>query len=288
MQVSEHSRVVRDAVTGLDEGRRPRFFTDDAVTPVRTMNSDRFLIEEWVLPPHTTVPTHVHERFGLVLQLRGGFTQTIRGEQLEVEAGGTLTVPVDESHTERVAPDGSHALIVTWLAEGEPNVPSSLREAPVYVIREDAGRLGRMLRRELECPDDIAGIAAEAHILGLTTLLGRKADPKRLGSPPTWLRRVRERLDDDFRRSPELNDLARLAGVSRGHLTRSFRAVYGVSVGDYVRRLRIEHAARRLRTHEVPLSEVALDAGFYDQSHFTRRFKTAIGVTPAKYRASWS
>jgi AraC family transcriptional regulator len=59
----------------------------------------------------------------------------------------------------------------------------------------------------------------------------------------------------------------------------------GVSVGDYVRRLRLEWAANELATSELPLADVAIGAGFVDQSHFTRAFKRHTGVTPGRFRA---
>jgi AraC family transcriptional regulator len=81
-----------------------------------------------------------------------------------------------------------------------------------------------------------------------------------------------------------LAELAAVAGVHRTHLVRAFRARYGVSVGAYVRRERIRWAARALRGTETPIAEIALQAGFADQSHFTRTFVKHMGVSPGRYR----
>ena len=81
-----------------------------------------------------------------------------------------------------------------------------------------------------------------------------------------------------------LDELAAVAGVHRAHLVRSFRARYGVSIGVYVRRERIRWAARALRHSDAPLAEIALRAGFADQSHFTRTFVKHMGVSPGRYR----
>jgi hypothetical protein len=58
----------------------------------------------------------------------------------------------------------------------------------------------------------------------------------------------------------------------------------GCSVGDYVRQLRVEDACRRLATLDAPIVEIALAAGFTDQSHFTRTFQRLRGLTPAEFR----
>jgi AraC-like DNA-binding protein len=70
-----------------------------------------------------------------------------------------------------------------------------------------------------------------------------------------------------------------------GHLARAFREHYGCSIGEYVRRLRIEAACEELSRANKPLSAIAAAAGFYDQAHFTNVFKAHVGVTPGQFRA---
>ena len=81
-----------------------------------------------------------------------------------------------------------------------------------------------------------------------------------------------------------LDDLARACGVHPVHLARTFRQHYGCTIGDYIRDLRIEFVCRRMRLSNAPLAEIALAAGFADQSHLTRLFKRHIGLTPGEYR----
>jgi AraC family transcriptional regulator len=73
-------------------------------------------------------------------------------------------------------------------------------------------------------------------------------------------------------------------GVHPAHLARVFRQQYGCTLGDYVRRLRVEFACRRMTTGDTPLVEIALAAGFADQSHFTKTFKSLVGITPAEFQ----
>jgi AraC family transcriptional regulator len=70
------------------------------------------------------------------------------------------------------------------------------------------------------------------------------------------------------------------------HLAQTFHKTYRCTVGDYVRKLRIEYACRELATSTKPIVDIALAAGFCDQSHFTRTFKRAIGAAPFQYRES--
>ncbi|PYO90670.1 MAG: hypothetical protein DMD66_01815 [Gemmatimonadetes bacterium] len=77
---------------------------------------------------------------------------------------------------------------------------------------------------------------------------------------------------------------AAMCGGHPDYFARAFRTWFGAAVGAYVRRLRLDWAADRLARTEVPIVEIALDAGFADQSHFTRAFRHQVGVTPGDYR----
>jgi methylphosphotriester-DNA--protein-cysteine methyltransferase len=75
-------------------------------------------------------------------------------------------------------------------------------------------------------------------------------------------------------------------GIHPAHLARTFRARYGRSIGDYVRRLRIERAAGELSDSSAAIAEIGLRAGFFDQSHLSRVFRDYTGQTPAAFRAA--
>jgi AraC family transcriptional regulator len=79
-------------------------------------------------------------------------------------------------------------------------------------------------------------------------------------------------------------DLALEAGVHPVHLARVFRARHGISPGEYLRRRRLDWAAHRLAESAVPIADIALEAGFADQSHLTRSFHRWMGLTPLQYR----
>ena len=99
---------------------------------------------------------------------------------------------------------------------------------------------------------------------------------------PRWLREVRRSIEMRFDEPLTLSVLADEAGVHPTHLARAFRAQYARTVGEMLRERRIEHAKQQLFCGVAP-SEIALDAGFADQSHFTRVFRRLTGTTPAAY-----
>ena len=115
--------------------------------------------------------------------------------------------------------------------------------------------------------------------------MSRDADEPHLCRSPAWLRSAEELLRTRLGDCIGLSELAELVGVHAAHLARSFRVRYGVSVGEYGRRVRIEWAAAEVARGDRPLAEIAVETGFADQSHFTRLFKRHMGTTPAKFRA---
>ncbi len=103
---------------------------------------------------------------------------------------------------------------------------------------------------------------------------------------PQWLERVRNILEQRFAEPFKLSEIAAEVGVHPVHLAREFRKHYGSSVGEYLRKVRIEYACRELMGSNVAVTNIAFAAGFADQSHFSRTFKRLCGTTPGRYRAS--
>jgi AraC family transcriptional regulator len=135
--------------------------------------------------------------------------------------------------------------------------------------------------RELAVPDAFTPLALEGLALELLAVVGRgPLDPR----PPSWLLNAHELLQERFRDPPNAAEIAAQVDVHPSHLARSFRLHYGDSLGGHARRLRLEWAAGRLDRTDISLACIAAEAGFVDQSHFTRAFKRHFGVTPARYR----
>jgi AraC-like DNA-binding protein len=98
------------------------------------------------------------------------------------------------------------------------------------------------------------------------------------------IERARRFLDAERTRVVHSTELESITGLTRYDLSRQFRIMLGTSPYRYLLMRRLEFARERIH-RQRPLVEVACDAGFADQAHFTRAFKSAFGLTPARYRA---
>jgi AraC-like DNA-binding protein len=124
--------------------------------------------------------------------------------------------------------------------------------------------------------------------LNIVASLERSAPPPqaRGGLPPGAMRRVREYVDAHLGESMDLAELAAIAGLSVFHFARQFKQSAGVTPHSYLVRRRIERAQDMLARTDLALSEIAVAAGFSDQSHLARHFRQMLGTTPREFR--WS
>lgn len=93
---------------------------------------------------------------------------------------------------------------------------------------------------------------------------------------------IQEHLDDAL----ELEQIASVAAFSPFHFHRIFRAFVGESLGEHVRRLRLERAARTLKFQDEPITQIAFSAGFETHESFTRAFGAMFGLPPSAYRTA--
>lgn len=140
------------------------------------------------------------------------------------------------------------------------------------------------LYREFQYRDDLTPLVLEGGLLELLAVMSRHKTGLAEHDCPRWLRQAKDFLHAHFTESVSVKALATAVGVHPSHLMRSFRQQHHCTVGDYVRRLRVEHACHLLSTSEVLPSQIAFAVGFADQSHFNRTFKSCMGMTPTEFR----
>jgi AraC-like DNA-binding protein len=107
------------------------------------------------------------------------------------------------------------------------------------------------------------------------------------GFAPWQKRRALEVLEQNLSGDLRLNRLATECGVSRSYFCRCFRITFGTSVHKFVVNKRIERAQQLLRNSKFSIAEIALEAGFSDQSAFSRTFAVHLGAPPARWRAEY-
>ena len=122
--------------------------------------------------------------------------------------------------------------------------------------------------------------------VGMLAHLPLSADPptNRGGLAPVCANRICEYIDSHLQENIALEVLAEIAQLSVHHFARAFRQSLGIPPHNYIVQRRVQHAQQLLRNTDLPLSEIAIEAGFTDQSHLARHFRTITGVSPSLAR----
>jgi len=248
------------------------------------------LLVTWVrFPPLLKLPLHTHERATVAVILHGSFDGLMRHASHPCPASTLLTEPPGELHGNLFERAGADVLTV----QPDPGRLDLLEPfagvlGQVNQLRDlGVASVARRAASELRMPDTITPFAVEGLVLELLALAARLRDSDAIGAErrsPRWLGEARALVHDRYRENLRLADLAGAVGVHPVHLARVFRLRYGTPLGSYARGLRLTWAAGRLIDSGDPIAQIALEAGFYDQSHFTRTFKQHFGLTPHAYR----
>jgi len=95
---------------------------------------------------------------------------------------------------------------------------------------------------------------------------------------------IHEYLMNNYREDVDLKKLASLVNMAEGSLCRFFRMNMGLTLFEYLNKLKIEFACKLLMDPDLSISEVCFDSGFNNLSHFNKQFKKTTGVPPKEYR----
>ncbi len=253
----------------------------------RSLGLDGFAVVEAWFPAQEVLAQHTHDRPCVAVMLDGSFDLHLTGKAFHCPPTTVFTEPAGETHANFIGAAGAHVVVV----QPDPASAELLRPFAGFLTqpthRSHAGLAERACRlsRELDTADDLSALAAEGIVLEMLATLAR-VEARGARHPPAWLLQAQEMLHARFTEVIRTVEVAEAVGVHPAHLARVFQKHFNLSMGSYVRGLRLDWAARELVRSHAPLSAVALAAGFADQSHFTRFFKRHTGLTPNVYRRS--
>jgi AraC-like DNA-binding protein len=234
-------------------------------------------------------PRHSHSTWAIGVVDHGIGGIWYRGANQRGGPGEIIAINPGEVHTGYPLQKGGIGYSMLYIAHElvKEILPgfTTMPAFPSVAIQDSAlAQSLRHLCRALEFGSPSLGI--ETQLLStLASLFSRHAH----ANPPQWtghesahVARIREYLRANLRRNVRLNELAALTGLSKAYVIRSFRRLVGMPPYEWLLQVRIEEARKLLRKGR-PISELAIDFGFADQSHFHRRFKRITGMTPAAY-----
>lgn len=108
--------------------------------------------------------------------------------------------------------------------------------------------------------------------------------PKEYGNHPVWLEKLKELLNDKWNESLTLDNIALELGVHPVTISKYFRKYFGLTLGQYRRKIRVENSLSLIKSQKMSLSEIAHFCNYSDQSHFIREFKKHTGLKPLDFK----
>lgn len=259
------------AVSG--SARRSRAFRD-------------FTLTETSYCAGTSLPAHSHENAVLSFAITGGTMISLGGATEWCDTDSLLYLPAGAPHANAYpqAATRLHIEVVPrfWneAADGQP-IPfgGALRHAIAH-------ELHRAVAAAFAGVDNLTAFDVSISLTDTIGLLASSRTATRSMRPDHWLLQLREFLTAHCADPLAMPALTKVTGRHPVHISREFRRHFGKTISEFVRQRRLMHAARLLRDDSLSLAAVALDCGFYDQSHFAKAFRKFAGMAPSAYRAS--
>jgi AraC family transcriptional regulator len=253
---------------------------------VRAVSTIGFRLVERLYGPDLQVPMHLHAHAHLVIMLRGKYINRSSGRNLEFIPWTVGFYPAGEQHSSSYSELGARALhidIPQKKLEMIREVCPALGDRLIARDEKSAFISGEMHRELCTVDDSVSPIVLEGLILQLFGEISR-VPMQKTRQYPSWLSRADALIRAQFTEQLTLSDIASQAGVHPVHLAREYRKCYRSTVGERIRRLRIDYACQQISTTENTIADIALTSGFADQSHFTVVFKSYVGSPPSVYR----
>lgn len=232
---------------------------------------------------HPYVDWHYHENAYFTFLLQGNMIEGNKKETYECSAGTLLYHHWEDPHY-NIKPDiftrGFHIEISqNWFdqfdfqknsTEGSFNIQNPALKLLIYKIFKE--------NRERDNSFEVS-----IHQLLLSLFSQFATQKNKTEKKPGWVGQVNEILHESFTEKLSLTELSTTLNIHPIHLSRDFQKYFHCNLGEYIRKLKVNKSLELIAKQDS-LTDIALECGFTDQSHFIRCFKENIGVTPLKYR----
>ncbi|NLR58415.1 helix-turn-helix transcriptional regulator [Chitinophaga polysaccharea] len=220
---------------------------------------------------------HCHEHHHLTVVVKGGNVEHRSVKEKEVLAGQVLFYHSGESHK------NSHTQCPSVNINLE--IPDSflthygLSFSAVNRFPEQLEQMKyAVLKAYQACKLGDAALIPSLLLPGFTAPLVRKTET------PPWVLQLKMLLNDRWNETLSLQEMSVILGIHPVTISRYFPVYFNCSLGEYMRKIKIDRAMVMVHTQEASLTDIAYSCGFFDQSHFIRTFKSVTGFLPRRFQ----
>lgn len=223
-------------------------------------------------------PAHTHNMWEMIYQ-RTGHVGTSNDEYIyQMNPGMILIHPPNVPH--RDIANGPYTLYFLMFETSELHWPILAYDNMHLGI----GRVCDALWTEWQSQSQHRDHMITLLINQLDILMQRAAIEQEHSQMEKVVAQVQRTIEENYRHSPSVDEMATEAGVSRSSLFSYFMKLRGQTPSDYLRTVRIRHAIALLKHSDLTLDSISEQCGFYSSSHMSRILKSELGLTPGQLR----
>lgn len=233
------------------------------------------------------VPHHHHADPYISFVQAGNYLEKNKKAEVYCEKNAVIIHPANDAHSNLFQSDSVVLSLFFKTAELEHLRPNAMDFGGQTFKSSNFKMLFHKISEELRVKDQYSDLVLEGLALEVLGEIMRNNIGQKVPCNETLAQKALEFLHDQNEGTVTLTDLEAGLNVPKGVITRSFKQATGYTIGEYMRKLRVNKAARLLQETSLPICEVALEVGFCDQAHLNRAFKRETQTTPLSYRKKY-
>ena len=245
---------------------------------VKSITLNNYHLSLTTYDKHSEVPFHCHKNPYLSLSLGIIYNEIGRHKEQTLYLGDVIIRPVGYEHKNIFNKSNGICFNVELVNNSNSTTESLFNNIEIKTSTLGLYKLYVAFVSNHR-DDELSCLTAEAMISNHDEIgLVKKKD---------WYYKVIDQIQEEYDTSLTYESLSKTAHVHPNYLARKFKQINGLTMGDYIRNVRIEKGFIFLISGQSNLTEVALRAGFYDQSHFIKNCQIAFKLSPRKIRSSF-
>ena len=230
-----------------------------------------------IVYPKGEADWHFHERPFIAFVLKGHMVEKNKRTELSCPPGSLLYQNWEEQNSHQCLVDGTLCIILELFDSN-----SKMKRGSFLFHDPSINILFHQLYKESKFYSETTNLEVSSLVSEISGVCYQKYDHEYKRLP--WTSKLLDIIQDNYSSPLSLRWLAREIGIHPVYLSRAFRKEFNCTIGQFLRRVRVERSMILLYNSNLSLSEIAYSCGFADQSHYNRCFKQINNITPHQYR----
>jgi AraC family transcriptional regulator len=245
-------------------------------------NSERISLIETEHIKKTFEGWHSHKNAHITLFLKGGTIEKRKNETYAVSSGTILFYHSDELHSNQntLFPSKNINVEIDELHLKEFDI----EEATLNICTSNTIKTKLLILKMYRESLINDTFSKDSINMLLSDYASSKNYAENFLKCPSWVKILYELLNDCWYENPSLNDLSKVLNINPISISKYFPKYFGCTFGEYMRRVKIDKSITLIQQSSYSLTEISIDCGFADQSHFIRTFKQQTGFLPKEYK----